>query len=92
MIKAIIFIEDDVTDIWLTVTKIKAINADLKIILALDHNNSYLQKGWLQVDHKTHDLVLLETPYPGKELIEFIRKVNRFILKIMKGLRGTSLY
>jgi DNA-binding response OmpR family regulator len=81
MIKAIIFIEDDVTDIWLTVTKIKAINADLKIILALDHNNSYLQKAWLQVDNKTHDLVLLETLYPGEELIEFIRRVNSVHIK-----------
>ncbi|MCR6641864.1 MAG: hypothetical protein NVV82_23470 [Sporocytophaga sp.] len=26
-------------------------------------------------------MVLLETPYPGKELIEFIRKVNRVHIK-----------
>jgi len=33
MIKSTIFIEDGATDIWLTVTQIKAINADLTFIL-----------------------------------------------------------
>ncbi|GAL87086.1 hypothetical protein MYP_4316 [Sporocytophaga myxococcoides] len=45
-------------------------------IMALRYDKSY---NFYRVDNKTHDLVLLETLYPGEELIELSGELIVFI-------------